>query len=113
MDKTSYTVAIKAFILNERNIQADYKKETQLNRTALEILTFAQDNIVFTIYQAQKYFKATNVQTVRRAAATLIKLKLIERVGQGLGPNAFAYMITDKGRLYFREYVEKWTNIFN
>jgi len=111
MEASSVNSLIKLILLHQRNVSYLLKSETELNRSQLEILGFADEVVSFNPYQAQRTFKQMNLQQVRTSNRKLVDIKAIERLNIGAKSKPAVYLINNKGREILRTYYKLWYNI--
>jgi hypothetical protein len=99
---------IQHFVLNERMVIYLLRQKTGLNRSDIEVLVYAANNLTFTVYQVQSFYKQAQLQTIRRAILKLSKHKLIENIGIGKVANAKVYMISPLGAQHLEIYYSLW-----
>lgn len=113
MDEFTITAMIKAITLNQRNIYCQFKKETGVNKSCVEVLTLANTTTTFNPYEAQMRFGSMNLQQIRLSIRYLNDIGAIELIRPGLKNKPAVYMITGKGKLLLQEYNNVWIGKFN
>lgn len=113
MDISEIYSAIRYFTLNQRSISYQFRKTNGLNKTDVEILTFANTTTCFNPYVVQKHFEQMNLQQVRLSIRKLAYRGAIEIVGTGKRGHAAIYMITAKGSALLADYNQYWLVNFN
>ena len=108
MKQLTINLAVQNYILHDRRIATEYKLQTGVTRTGIEILTFININDLVTVYQIRKSLKHSNMQTVRRSVKVLIDLGLVECIKKGTGHSASYYVISIKGKQSFDYYLSLW-----
>jgi len=108
MEQVILSNILRSFTLNQRNINSQFRKETGLNTSNIELLTYANSITLFNPYEVQQYFKQMNLQQVRLSIRRLANIGAVEIVGRGKRGNAAVYMITKKGVELLNAYANCW-----
>ena len=111
MKQSTINLAVQDYILHDRRIATEYKLQTGVNRTGIEILTFININELVTVYQIRKSLKHSNMQTIRRSVKVLVDVGLVECLKKGTGHSASFYVISIKGKQSYVHYLEQWGKI--
>lgn len=111
MEASSVNSLIKLILLHQRIVNYQFKLETGLNRSHLEILAFADEVVSFNAYEAQKRFKQMNLQQVRITIKNLVDIKAIERLNVGVKNGPAVYIINKKGKKTLDNFYQSWYNI--
>lgn len=111
MDQFDIRALITQITLNQREVTYAFRKATAISRSELELLVFAQSELTFTIYQAQKRFSVMNIQQVRLGVRKLALLNAIEQINAGTKARPAVYMIRDTGHELLRLYFELWSKL--
>lgn len=101
MDSFLTQALIKTVTLNQRDINCRFKKETGINKTCIEILTFASTVLMFNPYIVQRKFNSMNLQQVRLGIKYLRNIAAVELIKYGYKNKPAVYMITEKGEKYY------------
>lgn len=83
-------------MLKQRSINSEFRKATGINRTHLEILTFADTVTCFNPYQVQVNYPEMNLQQVRLGIRKLSSLGDIELIRGGIKNMPAVYMIAGR-----------------
>lgn len=110
IDKFTVNAIIQAFTLRQRNVNYLFRKETSVNKSHLEILTFSNTVACFNPYQVQQYFKQMNLQQVRLAIKKLVQINAVELFSRGIKNKPAVYIITNRGKELLSVYNQIWHN---
>jgi hypothetical protein len=100
------------FTLAQRSIICEFRKQTGINRSGVEIMAFASNQLIFTIYDLLKSYNQMNVQQLRKCVKRLVALNMLECVGTGKRGKAQVYMLSLHGVDCFENYVSLWAARF-
>ena len=107
-DQFHITGYLNIFILNQRKVNSQFRKETGLNRTNLEILSFANSVISFNPYQVQQKFNEMNLQQVRLGIRKLVTIGALEILLSGARNKPAVYLISKLGKEILVSYTQSW-----
>lgn len=92
----------------QRNVIYDFRKQTGINRSGIEIMAYASNQLIFTIYDLLISYRQMNVQQLRKAVKRLVVLDVLECVGTGTKGKAKVYMLSPKGKRLVENYISLW-----
>lgn len=113
MELSSINNIIQSFTLNQRAVSCHFRKDHGLNRTHVEILTFANSVVCFNAYELHKRYPEINMQQIRLGIRKIVSERFIELISSGVKGKPAVYMITSKGRHMLKEYVQYWQRTFD
>jgi DNA-binding PadR family transcriptional regulator len=91
----------------------DLRKQTQLSKFDIEIMCYANTQSLFSAYQIRQFFNNTTPQQIYRSIRSLIHLKVIEALQVGRKGKPTYYMITEKGKTQFFDYLSALEDMLN
>ena len=96
-------------LINQRRLQAEFRKLTGLNRSDLELIAFASQKDLFTAYQVYNYFINMNIQQARSSIRKLVKQQIFELLHAGSRGNVAIYCLSISGKKKLAAYIQLWT----
>ncbi|GEM_PF-6853753 len=91
-------------ILKQREALYQLNKHFDLSRTDLEVLTFSQRQMFFTLYDLQRFYSHTNVQQIRRSLKRLTEIKALQVISRGIKNKPTNYVVSRTGKQVFKNY---------
>jgi len=81
-----------------------------MNKTDIEIMTYAMRHEIFTAYEVSTFLNQMNVQQLRRTLQKLTDFSILEVIRSGTKNKPALYMLTYKGEQVLDEYSEMWNS---
>lgn len=93
-------------LANQRSAQSQFKMLTGLNRSDVELIAYASQQLMFTAYEAHRHFASMNIQQARRTISKLVNQQALELLRQGSQGKAAIYCLTMHGKTLLTKYLE-------
>jgi hypothetical protein len=92
---------------HQRRVQAQFRKQTSLNRVDLEFVAFASQIPMFTANKSYKHFASMNIQQAR-TLKKLVELNVLEVLRQGSQGRPAIYCLSHIGKNLLSSYLDLW-----
>jgi hypothetical protein len=95
---------LSSLILNERKLQYEFKRATNLSKIDIEVIAFANKYRAFNAYQLRKYYNITNGQQLLKTLEKLTKMNIISFVGVQSRSKSKQYLFNFNGERFLKDY---------
>jgi len=113
LNKDDFALLMNKIVIHQRCIYHEFKSHTGLNRSDIEILVYASNNLLFNAYQVHKHFSIMNMQQARLTIKKLTGLKVLEVFSRGKKSQPVIYCITGKGKDLIQTFNQLWFELFD
>ena len=93
-------------ILAQRAALYQFRKETSLNRSEIEIMCYGRKYLVFNTYQVREFFQKNNPQQTIGTIKKLAGMKVLQRLTYGTKGKPSLYILSEHGKNILNQYFD-------